>query len=1185
MNTAARPAMAAPGVSGALARRIANHLAAGYTPSLKGKRVVLRDVVLVRSDGREAPAAAEVRRQAATFDIPMDISFWDRNAAVERQGNRVFAYDIDGNKHLIAHPRRGQRVVTVAGRRFYAEMPQTQWIVHVPVVLVRTHADGRQTTFNPQTLDLTSEIIHDLFPQGSAEYNLAQMLQTRDGPDAQQQVAQMMSEWTRLITPGKRLDGWRGSLEDDPRVHCEVADLPLTHSVQYSGVTDSGERTIDTFLDQVVFGVPVTSFDLWQKAHLHEASRRTNMQCGVDVIVASASVRTAHKGVNNNKPMFTANEAAQALMTLAKEHFPDSALAKCDVWAQPCMHIRHQQVAKVIVELRNRGTATTDPIKDALLPYVDPMEEFLKKPKPLNEIKDALGKGNIYRKIKLPTSLTKALALRVPWTNDAEHRLLTFFCLYPDRFVPVPTQNSFIAKKYNKVPISEHEFVEPKAASAAIRKHGTPVRLLELFYKKLGVRLVLFQGATCRYVHTPAGWETRADHEKNTVVLNVWNGHVFTYDRAVCNASFNAKTLPKHNELRLAGLRDQDHRFNYEDMQLFSWEALVEAIQEQARGTVFWTTTPLDELFFNGLEDHKISFCPTWLSTTQCKSIYVPLGDKSKTGLRIIRLPENHEHLKLFTDALKSKGVNITYCGESAGVLAHTYMQQLMVRPRRAIAPDVVASLMGEQENRCGGCGDLLRRIEVHHKKPFSQGGGDDIDNLLLMCPPCHAQETERQEQALCRHSVYLESRLSPRMYTMFMQLPLPKQIHWGDRERQAESRKTEGNTVRCLDVVGCRSNFFIERTRPVPIGCPLDQLEPVFDEEGRWRKQLTEFEWLWVDIFEQDDVEIEGFQDAPELHRLYDGPHLYPLETVQFLIEDGFLNANARTLPWGWVPTHRRPAKDLRNAFSRIRETWEELGEEGKILDSWEGTVNDMYKNMVLALIGVWTTQKREYWMAYNTENGQDVPGIVKVRTYSDTRTLSFTSTRTLETRTMLPLALQCKFHEALLVEKAMRILENIPTAIPLAARVDGIYFAAKDMTTLHEVEAHAARHKYAVSERSVYCLKDCKIDNMPMNPQQWGYSIVMGPITRPWRHVHKNDPTFEQIGTSCGIWTEQEDVSYEDKVVKYIMCRRGGLVTGAAGTGKSEILKNYDNNYRQMGSRCIHAHILTRQRASSKG
>ena len=56
--------MAAPGVSAALARRIASHLASGQQPSISGRRVVLRDVVLVRANGSEAPAAEEVRRQA-----------------------------------------------------------------------------------------------------------------------------------------------------------------------------------------------------------------------------------------------------------------------------------------------------------------------------------------------------------------------------------------------------------------------------------------------------------------------------------------------------------------------------------------------------------------------------------------------------------------------------------------------------------------------------------------------------------------------------------------------------------------------------------------------------------------------------------------------------------------------------------------------------------------------------------------------------------------------------------------------------------------------------------------------------------------------------------------------------------------------------------------------------------------
>ena len=133
--------------------------------------------------------------------------------------------------------------------------------------------------------------------------------------------------------------------------------------------------------------------------------------------------------------------------------------------------------------------------------------------------------------------------------------------------------------------------------------------------------------------------------------------------------------------------------------------------------------------------------------------------------------------------------------------------------------------------------------------------------------------------------------------------------------EQQARAREQGCSNVRCLDVVGCRSNFFLERKRDLPVGCPLDALEPVFNEDGSWARALTDFEWLWVDLYEQPYAD-EGFQDMPDVHRLYDGPHLYPLETVQFLIEDGVLVANADTLPYGWVPTHKRPAQDLRRAM-----------------------------------------------------------------------------------------------------------------------------------------------------------------------------------------------------------------------------------------------------------------------------
>ena len=193
------------------------------------------------------------------------------------------------------------------------------------------------------------------------------------------------------------------------------------------------------------------------KAHLHETSRRTNLQCGIGVVVASANTRTAHKGANNNKPMFTAGEAARALLELAREHFPDSALATCDVWASIYQSVRDTKAANVIAELQNRGLRTdNNPIKDALQPYVASMEEFLKKLKEMVDIKEALAKGNIYRKkvgqALPPISLTKALVVHMTWGKGAEHRLFMFMCLYPEKFVSLPADGGFIANKYNKAP-------------------------------------------------------------------------------------------------------------------------------------------------------------------------------------------------------------------------------------------------------------------------------------------------------------------------------------------------------------------------------------------------------------------------------------------------------------------------------------------------------------------------------------------------------------------------------------------------------------------------------------------------------------------------------------------------------------------------------------------------------------
>ena len=93
-------------------------------------------------------------------------------------------------------------------------------------------------------------------------------------------------------------------------------------------------------------------------------------------------------------------------------------------------------------------------------------------------------------------------------------------------------------------------------------------------------------------------------------------------------------------------------------------------------------------------------------------------------------------------------------------------------------------------------------------------------------------------------------------MMEIFRSTPKPRQIVWGDQKAQEWLRRADDfQSVHCLDVCGCRSNVLMERSRPLPIGCPLDDVEAVFDDNGKYRRPLTDFEWLWVDVYEQHEV------------------------------------------------------------------------------------------------------------------------------------------------------------------------------------------------------------------------------------------------------------------------------------------------------------------------------------------
>ena len=92
---------------------------------------MLKGVVLIRANGERTPAALEAERQATTRGMRLDIAFWNSEREVDHRDDRIIAYDKQGVGHTIARKANDENVVTKAGRRFYAEAPHTEWIVHI----------------------------------------------------------------------------------------------------------------------------------------------------------------------------------------------------------------------------------------------------------------------------------------------------------------------------------------------------------------------------------------------------------------------------------------------------------------------------------------------------------------------------------------------------------------------------------------------------------------------------------------------------------------------------------------------------------------------------------------------------------------------------------------------------------------------------------------------------------------------------------------------------------------------------------------------------------------------------------------------------------------------------------------------------------------------------------------------
>ena len=104
------------------------------------------------------------------------------------------------------------------------------------------------------------------------------------------------------------------------------------------------------------------------------------------------------------------------------------------------------------------------------------------------------------------------------------------------------------------------------------------------------------------------------------------------------------------------------------------------------------------------------AFTPHWPTAEACTLVFAPMGDKTKAGIRIKRVPSEHRALRVFCETIGSQlGLKPPYCGESGGLLCHELIQQLLVRRRETLSEEDAQRLLKLQEGRCDQCGDIMK--------------------------------------------------------------------------------------------------------------------------------------------------------------------------------------------------------------------------------------------------------------------------------------------------------------------------------------------------------------------------------------------------------------------------------------------------------------------------------------------
>ena len=302
---------------------------------------------------------------------------------------------------------------------------------------------------------------------------------------------------------------------------------------------------------------------------------------------------------------------------------------------------------------------------------------------------------------------------------------------------------------------------------------------------------------------------------------------------------------------------------------------------------------------------------------------------------------------------------------------------------------------------------------------------------------------------------------------------------------------------VSCLDVCGCRRNGLVH-SRPLPVFGPADELEPF---EG----DVDSYDYFWV----RCDSELDEYDSM-----VYDGEHLYPHVSVEYMLDTGIIElADIK-----YTICASRSFDKLPKAVEAIRAAWDAVGV-------------DNYKLMCNSTIGLWNQRDKSKWTLRETGCFDDMGRVDVVVSEGDGPPKCAAHTQVISPETCFPLGLIALHYECVTVHRAIRELQSIGATIH-GVNVDGIFYTGDEA----KVDTFIDSYEHP-DGTPVYAKKEGLRHTCPRNEQS--------------RDDHEREfPEQPEL-------VDVHDDSDPDRLAQLVVAHGSALITGAAGTGKTYLLR----------------------------